>query len=426
MTRTRIWDAWEEIITKLNLDLSKPINHITAQQIKSTIHKEPRILAKMDTADDLPSIFRDRGLFLLPISRSEYLIVSGKGYHELESITEKPVIHKTRFPFPSAALGVQSEGVYLDYAHLSGLLGKVTGFPNLFLAFRGRRTTPKFSFNINTRQITVDRAQIEVDGSYEGQDRIVLVEAKMHVPNSFSIRQLYYPYRTLGERKSVRNLFFCFEPVHKEYYFWEYQFKPSTSFDSIHLLSARKYEVTVARAVTLKEYGDVEPNRKIIPPQADSVDKIIEFPFRVSEGYDTSEKMAKAFGFVQRQSSYYRQAAELLGLVELHDGRYRLTGRGEKYVKLSPEERNDCVCRLLLEFPVMNEVFLRISIERDKKVTREEIMSIIKKNSQLTGSTLPRRGQTIVSWFKWIRSNIGIVDVDSQGGVSASSQLRLA
>jgi hypothetical protein len=422
LTRTRIWDSWEEIVTKLSLDLSKPMNHITAQQIKATIHKEPRILAKMDTAEDLPSIFRDRGLFLLPISRSQYLIVKGKGYHKLESITENPVIHETRFPFPSAAIGVSSEGVYLDYAHSSGLLGKVTGFQNLFLAFRGRRTTPRFSFNINAQEITVDRAQIEVDGSYEGHDGIVLVEAKIHVPNSFNIRQLYYPYRTLNERKLVRNLFFCFEPVQREYYFWEYQFKPSASFDSIHLLNARKFVISVVDAVTLKEYADIQPDRKTIPPQADSVDKIIEFPFRVSEGYDTSEKMTKAFGFVQRQSSYYRQAAELLGLVELYDNRYRLTELGEKYVKLLPEERNDCICRLLLEFPIMNEIFLRISIERNRKVTREEIISIIKKNSQLTGSTLPRRAQTIVSWFKWIRSNIGIVQVDEKGGVSASRQ----
>lgn len=425
LTRTRIWDLWEEIVTKLNLDLSKPINQVTAQQIKSTIHKEPRILAKMDTTDDLPSIFRDKGLFLLPISRSQYLIVKGEGYHKLESINENLVMHETRFPFPAAAQGVESEGVYLDYAHSSGLLGKATGFPNLFLAFRGRRTTPKFGFSIGSNQIVVDRAQIEVDGSYEDQDRIVSVEAKIHVPNSFNIRQLYYPYRTLGEHKPVRNLFFCFEPVNREYYFWEYEFKPSTRYDSIHLLNAKKYGIRVAHAVSLQEYQDVEPGRKVIPPQADSVDKIIEFPFRVSEGYDTSEKMTKAFGFVQRQSSYYRQAAELLGLVELHNDRYRLTEQGEKYVKLPSGERNDYVCRLLLEFPIMNEIFLRISIERDKKVTREEIIGIIKKSSQLTGSTLTRRAQTIISWFKWIRSNIGIVEVDDKGSISPSSQSRL-
>lgn len=425
MTGSRYWRKWDEIILQKNLDLTRPLNRVTTKDIKSIAHEEPRLMAKMDTLDTLAPIFKDNGLFLLPISRSEYLIVRGIGYHELESIGETSIVHETRFPFPSAALGVESEGVYLDYAHSSGLLGRTSGLSDLYLAFRGRRATTKFSFNVNNQKITVDRAQIEVDGGYEGQDGIVLVEAKIRVPNSFCIRQLYYPYRTLNERKMVRNLFFCFEPVHREYYFWEYQFKPHTSLDAIQLVKAGKYEIRVTNAVTLKEYRDVRPAKNMVPPQADAVDKIIEFPFRVSEGYDTSEKMTKAFGFVQRQSSYYRQAAELLGLVEMVHNRYKLTPLGEKYVQLLPQERNHYVCRLLLEFPIMNEIFLRLSIEPEKKVTKQEIVSTIRKNSQLTGSTLTRRAQTIISWFKWIRNNIGIVEVDSEGEIRASRESKL-
>jgi hypothetical protein len=398
---------------------------VTNKDIKSIAHEEPRLMAKMDTLENLAPILRMNGLFLLPISRSEYVIVRGIGYHELETLSEKPIIHETRFPFPSAALGAESEGIYLDYAHSSGLLGRTVGLSDLYLAFRGRRATPKFSFNVSNQEITVDRAQIEVDGGYEGQNGIVLVEAKIHIPNSFSIRQLYYPYRTLNERKHVRNLFFCFEPVHRQYYFWEYQFNPHTSFEAIQLVKAEKYEVKVANSVTLREYRDVKPAKKMVPPQADSVDKILEFPFRVSEGYDTSEKITKAFGFVQRQSSYYRQAAELLGLVQLTNKRYKLTALGEKYVQLPPQERNHYACRLLLEFPIMNEIFLWLLIEREKKITKQEIVSVIKKNSQLTGSTLTRRAQTILSWFKWIRNNIGIVEVDSKGEISGSRESKL-
>jgi hypothetical protein len=39
--------------------------------------------------------------------------------------------------------------------------------------------------------------------------------------------------------------------------------------------------------------------------------------------------MIDAFGFVKRQSSYYRQAAEILGLVEQDNNRYKLTDRRE-------------------------------------------------------------------------------------------------
>ena len=82
----------------------------------------------------------------------------------------------------------ESEGVLLEYANSCGLLGKVTGTPNLFQTFRGRRTTPKFR--------NVDRAQIEVDAGLENSEQIILFEAKIGVPSSFEIRQLYYPFRT--------------------------------------------------------------------------------------------------------------------------------------------------------------------------------------------------------------------------------------
>ncbi len=423
MKMPRKVEKWADIVRQLGLDISKPVNPVTAKQIKEITHEEPRLMAKMDTIESLPSIFRENGLFLLPASRTEYLIVKGKGYHKLEDLPTNVLVHETRYLFPSSALGVQSEGIYLDYAYSSGLIGKISGGGNLILAFRGRRTTPRFSFNVSEQVIRVDGAQIEVDGAYESSEEVVLVESKLGIPSSFNIRQLYYPYRTFNDRKHPRNFFFCFEQIRNEYLFWEYDFRPHTSFESIELLRALRCQVKVTNPVTADDYRDVMPARKIIPPQADSVDKIIELPFRISEGYDTSEKMTRAFGFVQRQSSYYRQAAELLGLVESKDDRYALTDSGERYIKLLPEERNNYICRLLLKFPIMNDIFLQLSIKRGSHVTKQKIIEIIRERSQLTGTTLTRRAQTIISWFKWIRNNLGIVEVDRKGNVWISKQL---
>ena len=46
--------------------------------------------------------------------------------------------------------------------------------PNLIQTFRGRRTTPKFSFDVNGSLITVDYAQIEVDAGFENSEEIIL------------------------------------------------------------------------------------------------------------------------------------------------------------------------------------------------------------------------------------------------------------
>ena len=194
-------EKWSDIISQLQIDVSKPINHITAKQIKQITNEDARLMAKIDRIESLPRVFRENNLFLLPISRKEYAIVRGEGYHKLEHITDiKPITHSTQLPISASSLKAESEGVLLEYANSCGLLGKVTGTPNLIQTFRGRTTTPNFSFEVDGSQVTVNRAQIEVDAGFENAEEIILFEAKIGVPSSFGIRQLYYPFRTAYQR----------------------------------------------------------------------------------------------------------------------------------------------------------------------------------------------------------------------------------
>ena len=59
------------------------------------------------------------------------------------------------------------------------------------------------------------------------RDQIIIFEAKIGKPDSFNIRQLYYPFRTFyGKKKIIRNFFFYLIPNEKIYLFWEYIFDP--------------------------------------------------------------------------------------------------------------------------------------------------------------------------------------------------------
>ncbi len=418
-------EKWSDVVAKLNLNLSRPRNFVTAKEIKDTVKEEPRLMTKIDEEEDLPSIFKRYGVFILPVSREVYAILKGKGYHALEPIESSPERYLTENPFPLSAEGVDSESAYLDYAYATGLLGHFSKVDNLFLASRGRRTTPRFNCNISGIDLTIDRAQIEIDGGYENPEQIVLVEAKMGVPTTFIIRQLYYPYRTLySDSKSVRNIFFCYEPMEQAYLFYEYDFEYPIQYDSIRFVRSGKYNV-VFKPTPIKEYQEVSADKeKLKIPQADDLNKIIEFPFRVAEGMDTAQKAAKYFDFAKRQSSYYREATEILGLVELRGNRYYLTDKGEQYIRLPTPIRMKYFCKLLLEFPVINQIFLNLSLERDKPVTRNDIVEILRQNSRLTGSTLGRRAQTIGAWFRWMHHNVGLVEV-SKDKVAFSRQLKL-
>ena len=67
-------EKWDDIIRQLKLDISKPVNYITAKQIKQTSNEEPRLMAKIDTREKLPQVFRQNNLFLLSVSRKEMLL----------------------------------------------------------------------------------------------------------------------------------------------------------------------------------------------------------------------------------------------------------------------------------------------------------------------------------------------------------------
>ena len=126
------------------------------------------------------------------------------------------------------------------------------------------------------------------------------------------------------------------------------------------------------------------------------------------------------------RSLYYRHASEILGLVSRdQNGRYKLTNRGVEYLRLSSQRKSQYLCKLLLEFPIVNQVFLDISIEPGKVIKRQHIVDLLKKNSRLTGSTLGRRAQTIISWLKWIRNNLGIVEVNKNGDIRISTRTKL-
>lgn len=137
--------------------------------------------------------------------------------------------------------------------------------------------------------------------------------------------------------------------------------------------------------------------------------------------------MIDAFGFVIRQSSYYRHAAEVLGLIISENNyRYKLTPKGEQFLRLPAEKRANFICKLLLEFPVMNNVYIDISTDRNRTVTKQEIIQLLKKKSHLTGSTFERRARTIRSWFRWIRNKLGLVEIDARGNIRIDRQTRLA
>lgn len=242
-----IFEAYD--INKHNFD-DKPFI-ITAEQIKqATAHfkktneKEVRILAKQDSREDRPQVFRDNHLFLLPIRNGVYAIVKGEGYIDIPDITtpENEYTSKLDFTLDTSQVG-NSEMQHLDFAYASSLIRTFLEDETLVLTIRGRKYTAKFSFRVGNHCLKVNSVQTEVDAGYEGKDQVVLIEAKNSQTNNVIIRQLFYPYRHWRQftRKKVKTLFF--EKRKDLYYLWQFEFTDDNDYNSIQLIKSAKYKL---------------------------------------------------------------------------------------------------------------------------------------------------------------------------------------
>ena len=139
-------------------------------------------------------------------------------------------------------------------------------------------------------------------------------------------------------------------------------------------------------------------------PQADSFWRVAELPLLVAQGINTSSKMAKHYKFDPRQSSYYREAAEFLGLVRREKNfDYALTDLGNEYVNLPADERRQLLAGLLAHFPPMRAALELSAKTGDEGIGKRKIAELIKRNSNISSTTPTRRASTILAWLHWLQ-----------------------
>ncbi len=249
--------SWEKIVKDnkiLENDFNKNPYQVTAEQIKvacqdflKTAEKEVRILCKQDTRESRPMIFKENNLFLLPVKNGIYNIVRGEGYIDIPEIDENANDYSSKLDFSLDTTKIgDSEMQHLDFAYAASLIRTFVNDPSLVLTIRGRKYTPEFDFYVGKQLIKVKGVQTEVDAGYEGEKKVVLVEAKNSGAKKVIIRQLYYPFRQWQShtKKKVTTLFF--EKSHSEdiYSIWEFGFKDTNNYNSIELLRSGKYRIS--------------------------------------------------------------------------------------------------------------------------------------------------------------------------------------
>jgi len=405
----KTFELWEKIFKYKNYNVSKSLHYITAQEIKDITNFEPRIMAKIDNSKDLPPIFKNNGYFLLPVRNGKFAIVKGEGFHTLEKIErERKYTSKIKFPLTMAGRS-RGEMQYLDYSINSGALEEIINAGTLYPSIRGREFCKKFNFIINKTMLQAFSVQIEVDSGLEGEHAIVLIEAKINKPIDFIIRQLFYPYRhykILSPNKEIIPVFFTYDFKSTTYNFWIYQFTDIFDYNSLQLKRSDSIKITKKKNIEIQDIiKKSKISRKNIIPQANDLDKIIELVFKVEEGINDYHKVAKYFQFRERQSSYYREATEALGLLYSEKGKYYLTDLGKRLVSLSSGDRNIFFTELLLDFELLSYCIEKIIENGFLKIG--EIKSLIREKSYLNETTINRRANSLIAWLRWVSKKIG-------------------
>ncbi len=398
---SRIQNAWDSIPVEGDFVL------ITADEVRRLSGCEPRLMMKFDHSHLLPAKLRDHGRFILPLRNGLYAILAGTGYHHPE-ICPEPVDfpRQTQFRLNTTETGI-SEMQHLDMAFNSGLLAEFLEEPLLYPTIRGRKRSPQFHFRCGDQELDVQGVQVEIDGGFEGRNSVTVVEAKIGECHDFHLRQLYYPFRfwSTQTQKTIRPVFFTFDPATNIYRLREYAFDPPDIYCCPRLVKAAAYRIVEPVSPRL------EPLiiRTTTPvPQADRIEKVAVIPFLVDEGYDTPNKLAPLLEFSPRQGRYYLDAAGSLGLLERN---YRLTTLGLEYLSSTPDIRHQILAKAILSLPIAQEILAYLVMAPSRTLHKDFLVELTRCSTGLAPATARRRTQTLWNWLAWVTHHSGALRI---------------
>lgn len=417
--------SWETLFARHNiLDeiASTGIFRITAEQIK--VEREPRLMTKFDHRVNLPSIFKENNLAILPVTRGDYIISKFSAYHDFE----RCAVECQRVNLPSNIQSllpqyIVSEAIALNCANACGILSDFLEDENLVPTVSGRMSSGEFCFKISTggkqKAFDVRNSQIEIDAAYEGRNCLALFEAKRNISNDFLVRQLYYPFRAWCDRvtKKIKPVFLIFS--NGVFYLYQYEFTDPQNYNSLSLVKQKNYilspEITLADIQAVVENTPICSETEVAFPQADSMKRIVNLMEMLSERDMTKQDITNRYIFRERQTNYYTTAGHYLGFIEKGERRsdgfvyFSLSDAGHCAMKMPYRERQISIATAILRHRAFNET-LKIYLRCGEMPNRNMIVQIMRNCGVYNvGSpeTFKRRASTIRGWVEWI---LGLIE----------------
>lgn len=412
--------AWETLFEKYHiLDGIEKNGSFEIEAAKINQVRESRLMAKFDHYVNLPQIFKNNHLSILPISRSQYVIGQFQTHFPVES---NPDLETTNYQFPPDLESIDETNLYSENSALLcafnlGLINNLIGEDALFTV-SGRMSTGSFDFNIKnsmTKQpylVKVENSQCEIDAGFESKNYFLLIEAKKYSVNDFLIRQLYYPYRLWSQKlkKTVIPIFMTYS--NDIFSFFIYKFERDIDYNSLVLVEQKNYAIA-PEEIHLSDVGSIVKNIQLVPeplkipfPQANSFERLIDLLSLLLEQDLTKDEITENYEFDSRQTYYYTAAGRYLGLIEQDKNIFSLSSEARIILGNKQKTKNLALIKKILEHPVFYEVF-KITLATGKIPSEKPIADIMSQcNLNISNSTKERRASTVRGWIFWIWNQI--------------------
>jgi len=418
--------AWEKLFKKYKIiDKVLKDGHVKINSLNINEFREARLMTKFDHKSQLPKLFSDNNLSILPTSRGGYVIGTFETFNEFNN-DETEI---TTFDFPTLLQSIHykditSEATAINCSFVSKILQDFTGEDNLLPTVSGRMSSSSFSFNINSSKglykVNVNNSQVEIDGGYEGDNSLNLIEAKNYISDDFLVRQIYYPYKLWSAKiqKKVRSIFLTY--TNGIFHLREYDFENINHYNSIVLIKHKKYvfkdgifNIESIQEILYKTRVTKEPDTPF--PQADKFERVINLCELLNQkGFMTKEEITQNYDFDARQTDYYSNACKYLGLVDIdrdtENGQIgcSLTNKGKKIFKLNLFDRQIEFVKIIICHYAFHQA-LKCYLDNGESPSKNNIVEIMKKAKLYkvgSDTTYYRRASTVTGWIEWIMDQI--------------------
>lgn len=370
-------------------------------------------------------VLKKYNLNILPDSRSSYVLGDFLLYKEIPELQEE-VFNMDYVEIPDYETidinNISSEAVAINVLVISGILDDFLGIDGTVQTFSGRMGTGEFDFVVDTirgnkQKVFVKNAQCEIDGGFENEHEVVIMEAKNVLNEEFHIRQLYFPYRLWRKKvtKPIRLIFSIYSNM--IFRLFEYRFVEINDYSSIELIKTKNYSLQDT-TIDIEDLIEVRNNTKIcyqdnqhddlkVPfVQANSFERVISLLENMKDNPMTKEQIAELMVFDERQSDYYYNAGAYLGLFEKKRedkiSKVFLTRLGDNVFSLNYKERQLKFVELILKHQIFADCFDMVINSGGDLPNIETIERLMREYNVCNEGQINRRASSVQGWIKWI------------------------